>query len=117
MAPPAHRPRLPWGVFLQRWAKPVLAASALLAVSLLLGVAGYHWIGGLSWIDALLNASMILAGMGPVDTLTTPAAKGFAAAYAIFSGVAFLSIMAVVMAPVVHRLLHHFHVDARDGER
>lgn len=76
-----------------------------------IGVLGYHYLGGLDWIDALLNASMILTGMGPVNTLTTVAAKLFASAYAIFSGVIFITIMALVLAPIFHRFLHAFHVD------
>jgi hypothetical protein len=75
------------------------------------GSAGYHYVAGLPWIDSLLNASMILAGMGPVDPLKTDSAKLFATFYALYSGVAFLSIMAVLMAPLLHRLLHSFHME------
>jgi hypothetical protein len=83
--------------------------------SLTLGTFGYHWIARLPWIDALLNAAMILTGMGPVNEMKTNSAKLFASAYALFSGVAFLSTMAVLVAPVVHRFLHKFHAET-EGE-
>lgn len=79
--------------------------------ALAIGVLGYHFIAGLDWVDAFLNASMILGGMGPVNPLTTDAAKIFAAFYALFSGLAFVGFTAVMLAPFVHRLLHKFHWD------
>jgi len=82
----------------------------LVSSALFMGVAGYHWLGGLDWIDSLLNASMILGGMGPVNTLTSPAAKVFASGYALFSGLLFIAVMAIVFAPILHRMLHTFHV-------
>lgn len=107
------RPRalLPRAVFMARLAANGAIAAAMVVVSLAIGVVGYHLIAHLSWIDALLNASMILAGMGPVDPLPSTAAKLFASAYAIFSGVAFLGIVAVLLAPIVHRFLHRFHLE------
>lgn len=82
---------------------------------------GYHLFAGLSWLDALVNASMILTGMGPVDQMTSVGAKLFASFYALFSGVAFLTIVAVLLAPAVHRFLHRFHLDlagdAEDGKQ
>lgn len=83
----------------------------ILLGSLLIGVMGYHWTQDLSYLDSLLNASMILTGMGPVDPMTTNASKLFASAYAIFSGVVFLTTIAFVFAPVAHRFLHKFHLD------
>ncbi len=78
-----------------------LMSLLLIIVSLIIGVLGYHYLNALSWLDALVNPSMILAGMGPVDPMKNNAAKWFASAYAIFSGVAFLSIIAVLLAPAV----------------
>ena len=75
----------------------------LILASLIIGVLGYHFLNDLDWLDALVNASMILTGMGPVDPLKNDAAKWFASFYAIFSGVAFLSIVAVFFSPIVHR--------------
>ena len=79
-----------------------------------MGVVGYRILGGLPWVDALLNASMILGGMGPVDALHTDAAKIFASLYALFSGIVFIGVMGIVLAPFVHRSLHKFHLDEKD---
>jgi len=81
---------------------------------LLIGVAGYHWLAGLGWVDALLNASMILGGMGPVDTLSTVPAKLFASFYALFSGLVLIAVMGLVFAPIIHRVLHAFHMEDDD---
>jgi len=84
-------------------------ALALVFVSLLLGMAGYHWIARFAWVDAFLNASMLLAGMGPVGTLPTDRAKLFAGAFALYSGFVFLVVTAMVLTPVFHWVLHRFH--------
>jgi hypothetical protein len=104
---------LPWPRFIRRLVVSALVASAILAVALSIGVLGYHGFARLAWIDALLNASMILTGMGPVDTLKSDGAKLFASAYALFSGVIFLSAMAVILAPIFHRFIHTFHLDKK----
>jgi hypothetical protein len=91
-----------------------LLALCLVFVSLGIGVVGYHVTAGLSWLDALLNASMILGGMGPVNELHTVASKLFASAYALFSGVAFLATVGILVAPLVHRLFHHLHLEESD---
>ena len=82
-----------------------------------LGMAIYHWVEGLGWPDAFLNAAMLLGGMGPVNQLTTDGAKVFASGYALFSGLIFIGVMGLVLAPVVHRIIHHFHVDERDLQK
>ena len=104
-------PLLPRRLFLARLAKSGLVFVALIGGALGLGTAGYHWICALPWMDALLNASMILTGMGPVDRMATSAAKMFASAYALFSGVVFLSSIGVLVAPVLHRFMHRFHLE------
>ena len=109
-----HKALLSREVFLTRLLRSSALASMLIAASLGIGVLGYHLVAGLPWIDALLNASMILTGMGPVDPLRTSAAKLFASAYALFSGVAFLTVVGVFMAPIVHRFLHRFHLELAD---
>jgi hypothetical protein len=86
----------------------------ILAFALGLDIAGYHWIADLDWIDAILNASMILTGMGPVAELRTTSAKLFASAYALFSGLVFITIMGVVLTPVVQRVLLVFRVDGQN---
>ncbi len=98
-------------IFVKRVTVYIGFAVLLILISLGIGIAGYHWIAGLNWIDSLLNASMILGGMGPVDTLTRVDAKIFASFYALFSGLVFIGIMGIVLAPIVHRMIHTFHVD------
>src|SRR5258708_30559967 len=88
---------------------PVAAGTA--AATLFIGVLGYHLLAQLSWIDSLLNASMILGGMGPVDPLPNDAAKIFASVYALFSGLVFIGVLGVLLAPFVHRVMHRFHID------
>lgn len=100
--------------FLGVLARVVGITLAVLGTSLGLGIAGYHWIGHLAWVDAGLNASMILAGMGPVDPLQGDAAKIFASAYALFSGVMFLSSVGVLVTPVAHRIVHWLHLELAD---
>ena len=109
-----HEPLLPLDQFWGRMLRSTLWGSGLIGGSLFIGVAGYHWLASLNWVDSILNASMILGGMGPVDTLVgkPDAAKLFASAYALFSGIALLTSVGVLVAPVVHRFLHHFHIDA-----
>ena len=96
--------------FIKRMATSFGMSLAMIAGALGIGIAGYRWIAGLPWVDAVLNAAMILGGMGPVDRLETTGAKLFAAAYAIFSGLVFISVMGVVLAPVMHRIIHKFHL-------
>ncbi len=103
-------------VFLRRLGGQGLVALGIVAGSLLLGACGYHFTADLPWLDALLNASMILTGMGPVDPLKTAPAKIFATFYAIFSGVVFLTTVALLLAPVLHRFLHRFHLELQPEE-
>ncbi len=97
--------------FIKRLFKNFLLSMLIIALSLLLGIIGYHYTENLGWLDSLLNASMILTGMGPVDPMVTESGKIFASVYALFSGVAFLTTIAVLLAPVVHRFFHKFHLD------
>jgi hypothetical protein len=102
---------LAWPAFLRRATRHVLWALLILLFAVAVGTAGYHAIAGLGWVDAFLNASMILSGMGPVDRLETTAAKLFAALYALFSGLVFVGVMGIVLAPWLHRLFHWIHLD------
>ncbi len=104
-------PLLPFDQFIKRIARYTFFSAVLLGTSLGIGILGYHYINDLAWIDALLNASMILTGMGPIDAMKNDAAKLFASFYSIFSGVVFLSTVAVFLSPIVHRFLHKLHVD------
>lgn len=104
-------PMLPQKEYYLRVLRYTWFSAQLLTVSLGIGILGYHYFNDLSWLDSLVNASMILTGMGPVDPLKNDDAKWFASFYAIFSGVAFLSTVAVFLSPVVHRFLHRLHLD------
>ncbi len=114
-----HRKSPPpsWNPFRRRLVLHGGAAFLVLAVSLFIGVLGYHLLAHLNWVDSLLNASMILGGMGPVDTLHTSAAKIFASCYAIFSGVMFLGVVGLLFLPVIHRLLKRFDLDPSKEEK
>lgn len=87
----------------------------MVVIALGIGVCGYHFIEKIPWIDSILNASMILGGMGPVTELKTTAGKLFASAYALFSGLTFLAATGVILTPVIHRMFHRFHLDI-EGE-
>ena len=106
-----REPLLPRRVFVLRVLRSLAMAFGIIGLSLGLGIFGYHFCEGLSWLDALLNASMILTGMGPVNELHTVRGKLFASFYALFSGVVFITSVALLLAPVVHRFLHKFHFD------
>ncbi len=114
MLTPYRNKLAPFSVFLGRMAAAVGLAAAVMAVTLVIGVVGYHWLGGLTWIDSLLNASMILGGMGPVDRLDTTPAKLFASGYAIFCGLVLIGTMGIIVSPIIHRMLHRFHLDDQD---
>lgn len=103
--------------FVSRQVRYLSFSMMILILSIGIGVGGYHVFGNLPWIDSFLNASMILTGMGPVDHLDTDAGKLFASFYALFSGVAFLTFVAVLFAPVYHRFLHKFHFSVEDDEK
>jgi hypothetical protein len=105
------RPLLSRKKFYHRMRRSVMLASALIGGSLLIGMAGYHVFEHLGWVDSFANASMILSGMGPLGELKTAGGKIFAGCYALFSGVAFLTSVGVVFAPVYHRFLHKFHLE------
>jgi len=101
--------------FLFRLSRYALFAFGLIVISILIGTIGYHHFGQISWLDSFHMTCMILTGMGPVAEMTTPAAKIFSSLYALYSGVAFLSITAVFFAPIIHRLLHILHVEQEEG--
>ena|ERR1044071_7448471 len=105
---------LPRRQFIQRLGRSLAAGFVLIAFSLSIGIAGYHWFGELSWIDAFVDAAMILSGMGPLSTLHTTGGKIFAGCYAIYCGIALIATTGVILAPVIHRALHKFHLESRD---
>jgi hypothetical protein len=104
-------PLIAWPRFLQRAGRHLIWGLLAVIPAAALGTLGYHLIGRLGWIDAFLNASMILGGMGPVDRMDTDAAKLFSAFYALFSGLVFIAVMGVVIAPWLHRMIHVLHAE------
>jgi hypothetical protein len=113
-----HQPLLPRPAFVLRLIRHGLMSVVIVIAALAIGVIGYHVCLGLGWTDSVLNAAMILGGMGPVADLGQPSVstsgKLFAAAYALFSGLVFIVVVGVLLAPALHRVLHRFHLDAKE---
>jgi hypothetical protein len=107
-------PLLPKNKFIRRALWYAAFSFLTLIFSLGIGMVGYNYFAHLPWVDSFLNASMILTGMGPIDPMPNESSKIFAGCYALFSGIAFLSIVAVLFAPILHRLFHMFHLDVAD---
>ncbi len=97
--------------FIVRVGKSIFISILLIILSLLIGVYGYVYFEKISFLDGLLNASMILSGMGPVKTDLTNAGKWFASFYALFSGVMFITNIGIILAPAIHRLFHRLHLE------
>jgi len=97
--------------FVQHLTRQSMYAGALVILSLVFGMAGYHWLAGFGWIDAFENTSMLLGGMGPVNTVSSTGGKVFAGMFALYAGLVFLAVTALVLAPVLHYVLHRFHWD------
>ncbi|HEV7589040.1 MAG TPA: hypothetical protein VGO40_13060 [Longimicrobium sp.] len=125
IVPPLRlKPLPPRRHFVLRMLRSMLLFVGFIGLSLGIGAVGYHAYGKMHWLDATLSAAMILTGMGPKGEMETAGGKRFEIGYAIYSGVAFLSSVAVLLGPVVHRFLHRFHLDAledapspgRDGD-
>jgi hypothetical protein len=102
-------PPIPRVHFIRRLIGHFAAAMALLVGSLLAGMVGYEYFENLAWRDAFINAAMLLGGMGPVNAPTTNGGKVFAGLYALYAGLVFLIILAIIFTPVIHRVLHTFH--------
>lgn len=111
------KPLLPVPAFRSRLVKHFLGSVCLIFGALFIGILGYHGFEELPWIDSLLNASMILGGMGPVDPVKTTGGKIFASFYALFSGIVFLVAAGVIFAPLFHRFLHKFHLAEDDDQQ
>ena len=111
-----NQPLAPRRVFLLRLGNNLLVALALVFVSLLAGMVGYRVTEGMPWLDAFVNAAMILSGMGPVGELQQPAAKFFAGCYALYSGLLVVITTGIILAPVVHRVVHGLHAESEDDE-
>lgn len=99
--------------FVLRMVYSGLVGIVLIAISLLIGMLGYHYYENLSLVDSFVNAAMILSGMGPLAQMHTQSGKIFAGCYAIYSGIALISIAGIIFAPIIHRLLHKFHIEQK----
>jgi hypothetical protein len=106
-----NSPLLPRKDFIRRMQCCVLLGAGISAATLCVGMCGYHLLEKMPWPDAFANASMILAGMGPLGNLNTNAGKIFAGCYALFCGLIFCTVVAVLLAPIFHRFLHKFHLE------
>jgi hypothetical protein len=109
MYEPRHHPPISRRRFARRMVLHAAVAAAFLVVSLAIGMAGYAYFEHLAWRDAFLNAAMLMGGMGPVETVQTAGGKLFAGLYALYCGLGVLIAFAILVAPVLHRLLHKFH--------
>jgi hypothetical protein len=109
-AEPVHQPWL----LVRHMVTGAMALLPLAVVTLALGMALYHWVEGRAWPDAFLNSAMLLGGMGPVDRLETTTGKWLAGVYALFAGIVFLVLAGVMLAPVLHHVLHRFHLESPD---
>ena len=106
-----HQPLATRAVFRRRVAHHAAFALLAVVISVALGTLGYHAIGHQSWIDSFLNACMLLGGMGQVGDLTTPGGKVFAALFALYAGLFFIAVSGLLLAPFLHRVVHHYHLD------
>jgi hypothetical protein len=115
------QPLISTRAYAHRLLRSAVAGLMLVAPSLLLGMVGYHWLESLGWTDAFLDSSMLLGGMGPVHQPHSEAGKVFAGCYAIYCGLVVILVAGVMMAPIIHRAMHRFHLeqesDERDGRR
>lgn len=110
-----HQGLAPQSEVLKRLVRNMILAGFMIALSLAAGMAGYMYFENLTVIDAFLNTAMILSGMGPVAAMQSAGGKIFAGLYAIYSGVFIIATTAVILAPIIHRLLHKFHLADEDG--
>ncbi len=108
-----HESLVPLPIFIRRVLRSLYLAAFVVAAALAVGVLGYHVLEDMPWIDAILNASMILGGMGPVNELHTTAGKLFASGYALFSGIVFIASTGILLVPFMHRFLHRFHLESK----
>ena len=97
--------------FYKRMAKTLCFSFGIITFCLFIGIFGYHYTGNIPWIDSLHNASMILSGMGPVVNIESDSGKYFSSFYALFSGIVFISNVALILAPMAHRLFHRLHLE------
>jgi hypothetical protein len=105
------KPLAPMNVFYKRVLRNILLSSVIIFVCLMIGILGYHYSADISWLDSVHNASMILAGMGPVVEIKTTIGKWFSSFYALFSGLVFITNIGIILAPVAHRMFHRLNLE------
>ena len=110
------QPMISRAEFALRLTRFAAVGLAIIVGSWAAGTLGYHYLQGLGWLDSVLNAAMILGGLGPVDPITHPAAKVFASLYALYSGLVFLVVAGLLIAPLFHRFIHRFHIELEDED-
>src|SRR5437870_2247876 len=101
--------------FIRRLSRQALYALELVVVSIVVGMVGYHWLADFGWVDSFLNTTMLLGGMGPVGDLPNDGAKIFAGVFSLYAGLVFLAVSILLLTPVFHRVLHHFHWEVSQG--
>ena len=111
-----QKPLPPRRVYVRKVFRNSAVGFGIIVFSLLAGMAGYHYFEGLAWIDAFVNAAMILSGMGPVNPIQSWGGKLFAGFYALYSGLALITVVAISFAPIFNRFLHRFHLETKKGE-
>jgi hypothetical protein len=99
--------------FAHRMLKHFLLSQLLVGGSLVVGIVGYHYLANFAWIDSFLNATMLLGGMGPIGDIPTPAGKIFAGIYALYAGLVLITVSGLLLAPILHRILHTFHLEGK----
>jgi len=109
-------PMLPWRRFVRRLGVHVGAAMILIGISLVVGTWGYHALGEESWLDAFVNASMLLGGMGQIGNITTTSGRVFSAFFAMYAGLLLIAVTTIMIAPVLHRILHRIHLEEAEVE-
>ena len=99
--------------FVRRMVRHGGLAGIVVVVALVVGTAGFHYLAGQSGIDAFLNSAMLLGGMGPVGDIQSTGGKIFASFFALFAGLVFIAVLAILTAPLLHRMIHRFHLDKK----
>ena len=112
-----RQPLLPRHLFLRRLLRSIISALLLLVVTIFLGMISFHSIEGFSWIDSFLNSVMIMTGVGTVGIINTQSGKIFTGVYSLFSTLVFFTVLAIIFTPLLHRLLHRFHLDLDEKRR
>lgn len=108
-----HKKKIPTNVYLHML-RNAFFGLLMTSLALFIGMWGYHYWESMSWVDSFMNASMILSGMGPASNLVTTPGKIFAGCYALFSGLAFIAIMVIILSPLIHQFFRKIHLESQE---